>query len=120
MFVVSLFAWWYGPGWRRVSVRFRRRLDSVLQEFSVSQLLHTLFAPWRRIITYPGAGFSERWRAWNDNLFSRMIGFFVRAFVLLAALVIVALLMLTTLLEFIVWPLMPIAIPVCLVWGLLL
>lgn len=120
MLIGSFFTWWYGPGWKKVSIRFERRINLVMQDFSVTQLLRTLFSPWRRIITYPGAGIAERWRAWNDNLFSRLIGFIVRVFVLLAAMVVVVLIALLTLVEFIIWPLMPLAVPVCLVVGIIL
>ncbi len=86
----------------------------------MKQLLQTLFAPWKRIITYPGASLVERWRAWNDNLFSRFIGFIIRFFVLLAALVVLFFLALLTLIEFIVWPLIPLAVPACIIWGLII
>lgn len=98
---------------------FGRRLGAVADLFSVSQLLRTLFAPWRRIITYPGASLGERIRAWGDNVFSRSIGFVVRLIVLLAALVTSVVVALLTLVELVIWPLLPIAAPVLIVKGLL-
>ena len=118
MLVLAFFSWWYGRGWRQVAGSFRR-LRAVSQLFSVGQLLRTLFAPWRRIITYPGASLADKWRAWGDNLFSRMIGFVVRLIVLLAAAIALAIIMLLTALETILWPLLPLAIPGCLIVGLL-
>lgn len=75
--------------------------------FSTRTLLRTLFAPWRRIVTYPGASLDAKMRASLDNLVSRCIGFTVRFFVLLAAGVALVALLVFALLEIIVWPLVP-------------
>lgn len=120
MLVSAFFTWWYGSGWMKIVSQLKQRNQSVLQEFSVKQLLQTLFAPWKRIITYPGASLVERWRAWNDNLFSRLVGFIIRLFVLLVALVVLLAITLVTVVEFIIWPLIPLAVPACIVWGLLI
>lgn len=119
MLVASFLSWWYGQGWRQIAGSFSSRLHSVANDFSVGQLLKTLFAPWRRIITYPGASLAERFHAGIDNLFSRMIGFVVRLFVLLAAVVSLAAVALLSIIEIIVWPLVPWAIPGFLIAGLL-
>jgi hypothetical protein len=120
MLVLSFFSWWYGRGWKQVLDSFEPRLRGFMDIFSVNQLLKTLFAPWRRIISYPGASLDERFRAWGDNLFSRMIGFVVRFFVLLTALLSLALITALTVVELIVWPLLPVAVPGCIVAGLLI
>jgi len=119
MLVVAFFSWWYGAGWRQVAASFEARLHGVAEAFSVRQLLSTLFAPWRRIITYPGASLGERLRAWSDNVFSRTIGFVVRVFVLLAALLLTLVVALFTIIEIVLWPLAPLAIPGLIVAGLL-
>jgi len=120
MLVLSFFSWWYGRGWSSVLESFEPRVKGVMDGFSVIQLLRTLFEPWRRIITEPGSNIDERFRAWGDNLFSRVIGFVVRFFVLLAALVVLTLVVLLTVVELIVWPLLPIAVPGCIVAGLII
>ena len=120
MLVASFFSWWYGRGWQSVAVSFRPRLTSVLDSFSVRQLLRTLFAPWRRIITYPGASFDARMHALADNLFSRAVGFVVRVIVLLSAMAALLVVAVLTLLEVVAWPLLPFAIPGCLIAGLVL
>lgn len=119
MLVLSFFSWWYGRGWQHVAASFGRRLRAVANTFSVGQLLRTLFAPWKRIITYPGASLAERFRAWGDNLFSRTIGFVVRLLVLLAALLVSITVGLLTTLELIIWPLLPLAIVVCIIKGII-
>jgi hypothetical protein len=118
MLVLSFFSWWYGLGWIQVAKSFRTRLTGTLESFSVTQLMRTLFSPWRRIITYPGASLADRMRAWGDNLFSRVMGFIVRLFVLVGALVAVVVIAIFSLLAIIIWPLLPLAIPGCLIAGL--
>lgn len=95
------------------------RLKTVLVSFSVSQLLGTLFEPWRRIITYPGASLAEKFHAWGDNIISRLVGFTVRAAVLFAAVLALIAIAILTVVEAVVWPLLPLAVPVCLIAGLL-
>jgi CBS-domain-containing membrane protein len=120
MLFVAFFSWWYGTGWRQVMASFGPRLTGVAEIFSVGQLLRTLFAPWRRIITYPGASLADKWHAWGDNMVSRVIGFVVRIFVIFAALVTIAAIAVLTAIEIVVWPLLPLAIPGCLIAGLAL
>jgi hypothetical protein len=120
MLVLSFFSWWYGRGWKQVLDSFGPRSRAVMDNFSVRQLLKTLFAPWRRIITYPGSNIEERFRALGDNLFSRLVGFVVRFFVLLAALLVLVIVMVLTVVELAVWPLLPAAVPGLLVAGLVI
>lgn len=119
MLVLSFLSWWYGRGWKEVLVSLGPRLRGVMSGFSVKQLAKTLFQPWRRIITYPGASLAEKFQAWGDNTVSRAVGFTVRAGVLLAASVTLAAVAVVTLAEIIVWPLVPLAVPAFLIAGLL-
>jgi hypothetical protein len=118
MLALSFFSWWYGRGWKQVATSFGPRIHTVADSFSAGQLLRTLFAPWRRIVTPPSAGLSAKLRALVDNLVSRTVGFFVRLIVLLAALVTIIGITLLTAIELIAWPLLPIAVPVLIVKGL--
>ena len=119
MLVLSFLSWWYGRGWRLVFNSFGPRLRGVVNNFSVRQLLNTLFEPWRRIISYPGASLEDKMRAKVDNLFSRLIGFVVRSGVLVAALITLIIVALLTGIELVIWPLLPLAIPGCLIAGLI-
>lgn len=117
---IAFFSWWYGRGWQQVVNSFRPRIRSVIYSFSVKQLVKTLFAPWKRIVTQPGRSLEGRLRAVGDNTFSRGVGFVVRIFVLLAALICVIVVTLLSILEIIAWPLLPLAIPGFIVAGLVL
>lgn len=87
--------------------------------FSTTILLRTLFSPWRRIITYPGAGLDARLRAFGDNLVSRCIGFTVRSFVLLAAAIAFLVIGAASIAEIVIWPLIPVLAAGLIVKGLL-
>ena len=119
MLAIAFFSWWYGQGWKSVFNSYGRRLNGISETFSVGQLSRTLFAPWRRIITYPGVSLADRFKAWGDNVFSRCIGFVVRCLVLFGALLVAIFVILFTTAELILWPLLPIIAPVCLIAGLL-
>jgi hypothetical protein len=110
MLLTQFFRWWYSDGWLSVVESLARRSRSLNQALSTGSLIRTLFAPWRRIISYPGASLNAKLHAALDNLFSRIVGFVVRIFVLLAAGVIQSIVMLLTLVEMLVWPLLPLAV----------
>jgi hypothetical protein len=120
MLVLSFFSWWYGRGWAQVAKSLGPRIQAINASFSVNQLFRTLFAPWRKIITYPGASFQDKMRAWGDNLFSRIIGFVIRISVLLGAGIAVVVVAIVTIVETILWPLLPVAIPGSLIVGAIL
>lgn len=94
------------------------RLQGVLATFSAGQLVRTLFQPWRRMITYPGDSLGAKLRAWGDNVFSRTVGFVVRSLVLFAALITLIVVLVLSILEIIAWPLLPPAVPVLIIMGL--
>lgn len=119
MFMLDLFSWWYGSGWTGVLAATRRRLGGLSEAFSTKTLLHTLFSPWRRIITYPGASIEDKFRAFGDNLISRFVGFTVRFFVLLAAAASFVFLCIAGILELVLWPLVPLIAIGLIIWGLL-
>ncbi len=118
MLATSFITWWYGVGWKLVAQRVQKRLDKTLASFSVPTLIRTLFSPWKRIITAPGAGIAAHMQAAGDNLVSRMVGFSVRLMVLLAATVSMALIAVGGILQIVLWPLVPLLIIVGLVKGL--
>lgn len=85
MLALEFFTWWYGQGWLRRWQGIGSQFKKTTQTFSISILARTLFEPWRRIISYPGAGLSNHFRALIDNLFSRLVGLCVRILVMIFA-----------------------------------
>lgn len=119
MLVVAFIRWWYGQGWRENADRLRGRLHNTYLEFSVPILIKTLFSPWRRIISYGRGSLEDRARATLDNIVSRSVGLVVRISALMAAVIIISLNALLGSVWLAIWPLLPVAGPLLLVWGLL-
>jgi hypothetical protein len=82
-------------------------------------LARTLFSPWRRIISYGGGSLGERGRAALDNIISRFVGLGVRISALVAAIIIMTLNVIIGGLWLVLWPLLPVAGPLLIAWGLL-
>jgi hypothetical protein len=120
MIVTSLIEWWYGKGWKSANEHAQKRIQGAYRMFSIPILVRTLFSPWRRIITAPGAGLDAHIRAAVDNLVSRVVGFVVRSMVLFVAMVTISVSTVVSILEVVIWPIVPIATPLLIVAGVIL
>jgi len=118
MIALEILTWWYRQGWAQVAKNAKHRFDKVSHLFSVPILVRTLFAPWRRIVTYPGAGIEAQLQAMGDNLVSRFVGFAVRSMVLLAAGVMLAGCAVLAGVQLVVWPLLPFGIIAGIIKGI--
>jgi hypothetical protein len=118
MLALDLFAWWYGRGWANVGKQIRQMARGISQSFSIPLLLRTMFAPWRQIVTYPGASLDAKYHAFIDNTVSRAIGFVVRLVVLFSALIMVSLTVVVGALLAVLWPLLPLAAATLIIKGL--
>ncbi|SRR5579885_3335314 len=107
MLVLQMFVWWYGQGWKGAAKSIGRGMNGISRLFSIPILIRTLFAPWKRIISYPGASLDAKLRAYGDNVVSRAVGFTVRFLVLLTALATGTLVTAGGIIGCIVWPLVP-------------
>ena len=119
MLVVELVLWWYGQGWIHVVRTAGQRLRRIILAFSLPLLLRTLFAPWRRIISYGDRSIGERMRAVLDNAISRLVGLVVRLVVLVAACILIFLSAILSAFAIIAWPFLPIAAIGLIIRGLL-
>lgn len=115
MFIVGMFSWWYGAGWKRCAMRVQEKLASLYDYFSLGLLVKTLFAPFRQISAGKVRGSLEtQARAWFDRLISRVVGACVRTCVIIAGIVALTIRALFGLLQIVAWPLIP-AIPVVMI-----
>jgi hypothetical protein len=110
MLTLQLLSWWYGQGWKLMLDNAGLRVVRMSHMFSVPILVRTLWAPWRRIVSYPGASLDQKLRAIGDNLVSRLIGFTVRFLVLLAAGIMLLLTAMYGMVLLLLWPLVPLLI----------
>jgi len=120
MLFVAFIRWWYGAGWLGTITETRRRVGDLARNFSLGILLKTLFSPWKQLDAFggQGRGFDARLRAWLDKGISRFIGFLVRSLTLWAAFFGLIFLVLSRLVWILVWPCLPLAIPVLLMLSL--
>ena len=119
MLAIELLSWWYGAGWRELARRLLGRIEATADIFSVPILLRTLFAPWRRIVTYDDRSVIGGMRAALDNSISRLVGFSVRTIVIFCAGLIMLALVLAGAIMLVAWPLLPILSASMVVRGLL-
>lgn len=107
MVALQMFVWWYGPGWKAAAKGISKGINGVSRLFSIPILIRTLFAPWKRIISYPGASLDAKLRAYGDNIVSRAVGFTVRFLVLLTALATSTVVAVGGIVGCVLWPLAP-------------
>jgi hypothetical protein len=110
MLFLEFFQWWYGAGWARAAKGALNLVKKVELSFSIPILLRTLFAPWKMIISPSGRSLDEKMRAALDNLVSRTVGFFVRIFSLIAAVVLISGAAIVGATIAFSWPLIPVLI----------
>jgi hypothetical protein len=108
--ILEMLRWWYSTGWLQAMERIISWPRGLGRSFSVSLLLRTLLAPWRRIVSVGGRSLDDKMRNAADNLISRFIGFFVRIGVLIAAAISAVAAFVAATVIVIAWPIMPAAI----------
>ncbi len=111
MFIVGLFSWWYGAGWRQRISFAQERLASVYDYFSVDLLLKTMFSPFRQISAGSVRGpIGVQIRAWFDQLISRVIGFIVRTLIIIVGSITLFLTACLQLLMVALWAMVPLGL----------
>lgn len=110
MVIIGLFSWWYATGWLTLIRKSGARIQAVLRFFSVPLLAGSLFAPFRQISAGRVQGsLSVQLQALGDRLFSRVIGAFVRSFLILIGLTTVVAIAIVAAAAIIIWPFLPLA-----------
>jgi hypothetical protein len=108
MLLVGFFGWWYGAGWRDQVSRVGDTMVRVGDTFSIPLLLKTFFAPFRQIsANETGNDISSRFRAWGDRMFSRVIGAFLRFFMMVFGILALLVMMVVSAVRLILWPVFP-------------
>jgi hypothetical protein len=112
MFLVGILSWWYGAGWAQRISLIKARLNGTIDYFSIGRLSETLFSPYRQISAGAVNGsFGIKLRALSDRTISRFVGFFVRFFVIIIGVTVLALQLILGLVVIAGWifvPLLPI------------
>lgn len=110
MFIWLCVRWWYSAGWGFAWQRgIVQRLEWCESTFSMTTLVRTWLAPFKQ--TYTGrvkGSIGEHFRASIDSFISRVIGFIVRSFLLVAGIVCGLLVLITGFFFMIFWAFLPI------------
>ncbi|MBR1939383.1 hypothetical protein IJ847_01470 [Candidatus Saccharibacteria bacterium] len=111
MLALDLIQWWYLHGWGLYLNRFKNRIHSTFEFFSIGLLLRTLFQPFRQISANDTSGRTDPVSVLNsilDNLLSRTIGFFVRVGIITVGTILTILEVVLGTLFAILWPVLPV------------
>lgn len=118
--LMAFFSWWYGAGWRHQAAVVSEQLAHLLDTFSFSLLLKTLFSPFRQISAGTvGGPLGVQLQAWFDRLVSRFIGAMVRVTMMIAGSVIIFGTLMFGVIRMGLWPVLPLVpfIVLALWWG---
>ena len=90
MFLVGIISWWYGSGLTNRLSMTKKALVKSFDFYSIDLLVKTLFSPYRQISAGSVSGpIGLQFRAMMDKLISRIVGFFVRSFVLIFGMIVI-------------------------------
>ncbi len=107
--------WWYTAGWQWAFKRaLVQRLRWCNDTFSIAPLLRTLFAPFKQTKSQGNGSLGAMFRASIDNLVSRFVGLIARSFIIVAGLICAVFVLITGVLFIILWPFIPLALPIAL------
>lgn len=110
MLFTALFSWWYGAGYAQHVAHVRASGARLLDTLSLSQLVATLFAPFKQIDAVSARAtvpLEIKARLWFDRMFSRIFGAVIRSFMIIIGVLALAGWAVAALLRLIWWPLLP-------------
>lgn len=104
------FKWWFGPGWMNAFARIPQRVSQLAATLSMGILVGTLFEPWKQITSYSGphSSMELKMRVFFDNIFARIVGFVIRAGVLVFGILASIFVFIFGLLLALLWPIVPV------------
>lgn len=110
MLALSLVTWWYSAGWRDQAELCGSRLARVSDQFSITLLLQSLFAPFRQISADEPSrgGLDAKMRAWLDKLISRCIGAMIRSVLIITGAILLLIEVIVAGARLVVWPFVPV------------
>jgi len=111
MLLFSMLGWWYSRGWAWITRHLLiTRNKRIIQFFSVSDLLKTLFAPFRQdAVDTKRAPLGVKLQSLGGNIISRFLGFLIRLVLIICGLLLVALNTALGICLIVIWPLLPFA-----------
>ncbi|OIP24811.1 hypothetical protein AUK11_02195 [bacterium CG2_30_37_16] len=105
---LSFFVWWYIEFPKQFFTLSGLILKNILANFSLGQIMRTLFLPWRRIEAQSASGApKDRWDAFTFNIISRLVGFMMRIGLLITALIVVSGFLVLWLIAICLWVVFP-------------
>lgn len=119
MLIVDVLGWWYTRGWAwSLQQLLVRRSGSIAKFFSIGDLLKTLFAPFRQdALNVKGAPIGVRLQALGGNIISRIFGAIIRSLLIVCGIIALAANAVAGLIMVALWPLLPVAPFVALVFA---
>ncbi len=119
MLPISIIQWWYTRGWKITSSKLSDCFKNAADFFSIRLLVGNMFAPFRQI----SAGETSTSNMWLsvilDKLLSRVVGAFIRFFLLIAGVVTIIFQAVGGILLVLLWPLIPFAPLVCIILAIM-
>lgn len=110
MAVIEMFSWWYLHGWTTFIQKIRTIISDVVDFFSMSSLIRTLFKPFRQISAESSSANSSldfKFQMFIDRLISRAVGFFTRLILLIIGTALILISVIFGLILVIIWPFIP-------------
>ena len=112
----GLISWWYTDGFGLFGLKLWTKLGDTIDFFSISSLMHTLFAPYRQIAANEkGESIDARFAAFLDRLVSRVVGGVTRILIVLFGIIVIILQAIISLVSLVVWPILPL-LPIFLIY----
>ena len=117
--IVQYLQWYYFEVAKEILRGWRNYLWFISNYFSISLLLKTLFAPWRRYRFSYGRGFSlkQYLSSFSFNAFSRLVGFIIRIIFIILGVISEIIIFIAGLAVFLIWLGLPIILAAGLYFG---